>query len=95
MIDRYPLPWRVSQEGPPSIVDANGQYVFERASGDGLASIVRAVNSRADLLAACKSARDDLLVAVREGCDLPDFDPREHTTIKMLDDAIAKGEGAA
>ena len=57
---------------------------------------LQAVN--ADLLEACKDARDTLAVAIRAGLDgFADFEEAEivanHVTMKKLTDAIAKAKG--
>ena len=48
-----------------------------------------------DLLAALRDARRTLLSAIEAGNDgIPDFDPTQHVTVKKIDAAIAKAEGA-
>jgi hypothetical protein len=62
-----------------------------------LALILRAVNSHADMLAALRSARSTLVVALECGLDFPKAERAEiianHVDIKAIDAAIAKATG--
>jgi len=48
------------------------------------------VNVTDYILTALRSARQTIISAVQVGCDLPDFDPAEHVTVKEIDAAIRK-----
>ena len=72
-------------------------FAFIPLGPDGRADLqngnARLIAAAPELLAACQSAADVLVEAVRSGCDLPDFDPEEHVTVRLLRAAISKATG--
>ena len=97
-----PTPWSIEREPdgrPRRIIDADGEHVtyidtsrlYDDSSEDPQAItnyelLIRAVNSHADLLAACKLADGALSMLVGQGVIVADT--AFHTAIR---DAIAKG----
>lgn len=53
----------------------------------------RLIAAAPEMLQALRSSRETLLTAIRAGCDLPSFDPRDHRAIKEIDAAISKATG--
>lgn|SRR3990167_8533299 len=101
MSTHTPGPWKVdgmsiiSEQYCIAVIEDDGGYEAPERKENA-----RLISAAPDLLAACENGRRILAVAVR--CGLSGFSEKEtdeivnnHSTIKMMDAAIAKAENAA